>query len=526
MKAFVKRLGYPIAIALWTALIVAFALLHGLHLTADFPGHTSWPDWARFTDEGWYANAAIRLHLGGHWHHPGGFNPAVAVPLWPALVWLLFSVTGISLVAVRALAVALFCVNLILTERLLRPRVPRWAVLLALTLLVTSPFLYAFSRLALLEPLLLTLTLFALTVALGLSTARRLTRNAALLGLLIAAMILTKTTAVFLLPALLWATAFPLRAQPRRLLRAAAVTALTSASILACWLAAILRLHLLGDLTYFFFLNRYPQPHTLAARLASLWWSLHGALWIDPILPLVLGLILLAAILRPRWAAVLARDPLFVASLLAVAGYLAFMAAQNHTQPRYYTVVAVFSFLALAQLLAALLAQPGIPRVLGTLALVAVVAATARSAAQTLHDALHPEYTWITAARSLTAYIDAHAHPDARLLLATSGDEITLMTGLAAANDDLGTDLPERRIRRAHPAWFATWNDLDPAILAAIHRSYALRQVAVYPVMDDPERNRLVLFRLVPHTPAPGSPLTVAALGQILPEDSTTIPVE
>ncbi len=525
MKAFVARFGYPV----WMAFLVVFALLHGLHLAADFPRHSPWPDWARFTDEGWYANAAIRLHLGGHWHHPGGFNPAVAVPLWPALVWLLFFVTGVSLVAIRALAVALFCASLLLTERLLRPRVPRWAALLALTLLVTSPFLYAFSRLALLEPLLLTLTLLALVVALGLPVARSLTRNAALLGLLVAAMILAKTTAVFLLPAILWAAAWPLRAEPRRLRRAFVTATLAASAILGGWLAAILRLHLLGDLTYFFFINRYPQPHTLAARLASLGWSLHGALWIDPILLPVLGLLLLLVCARPAWAAALLRDPLFVASLLAIAGYIAYMAAQNHTQPRYYTIVAVFSFLALAQLLAALLGSCKIPRSVGALALLVVLGGAAHNAAVTLQAALHPEYTWITAARALTACIKMHsgAQPDARrLLLATSGDEITLMTGLPAANDDFGTDLPERRIERAQPGWFATWNDLDPAILAALHRSYALRQIAVYPVMDDSERNRLVLFRLVPHEPAPGTRLTVATLGQILPEDRIAIPVE
>ena len=527
MKALVARYGY----LTWIALVVAFALLHGLHLTADFPAHSPWPDWARFTDEGWYANAAIRAHLttpsGAHWHHPGGFNPSVAVPLWPALVWLLFSVTGVSLVAVRALAVALFCANLILAERLLRSHLPRWANLLALTLLATSPFLYAFSRLALLEPLLLTLTLLALTVALRLSIARRFTAAAALLGLLVAVMILAKTTAVFLLPALLWAAAWPLRTEPRRLLRALAIAALTAAAILACWATAILRLHLLGDLTYFFFLNHYPDPRSASGWLASLWWSLHGALWIDPILLPVLGLLLLAAFVcfRQPWAAALLRDPLFVASLLAVVGFLAFMAAQDHTQPRYYTIVAVFAFLALAQLLAALLGQPGALRIVGALALLLVVGVTARNAAQTLDYALHPQYTWITAARSLTAYVDAQPG-NRRLLLATSGDQITLMTGLPAANDDLGSDLPERRIRRDDPGWFAAWNDLDPAILAAIHRSYALRQVAVYPVMDDPERNRLVLFRLVPCMPAPGAARTVAALGQILPEDRIAIPVE
>ncbi len=188
-------------------------------------------------------------------------------------------------------------------------------------------------------------------------------------------------------------------------------------------------------------------------------------------------------------------------------------------------MVAVFAWMALVQLLAALLRQGKFLRIVGSVALLVVFAATARNTAQTLQFLLHPQYTWVDAARALTAYVDAHPGSP-RLLLATSGDQITLMTGLPAVNDDFGTDLPERRIRAAHPGWFASWNDLDPAILAALHRSYRLRQVAIYPVMDDPERNRLVLFRLIPHTPAPGTAQNYDALSQILPADRVSIPVE
>ncbi len=345
MKTLLRQYGY----AVWLAFIAGLALLHGLHLGADFPNHSPWPDWAKYTDEGWYANAAIRTHMQGRWLHPGGFNPAVAVPLWPALLALLFRFTGVSLIAARALAIALFCLNLLLVERLLRTRLPRWATLLALTLQVTSPFLFAFGRLALLEPLLLTLTLLALWLALRLPDLRhpllpRAIPAALLLGLLIAAMILAKTTAVFLLPAIAGAvflsqraqSAQPLPAQPRRWLCILSVSGATAGGLLLVWAALLVHFHLLQDLTYFFFINRYPRPQTAPGWLASLGWSLHGTLWIDPILLPLLGLLLLVwlASLRRPWAHALARDPVFVASLVAVAGMILFMAAQDHTQPR------------------------------------------------------------------------------------------------------------------------------------------------------------------------------------------------
>src|SRR4051794_27888930 len=75
--------------------------LHFLHLRADFPNHSPWMDWAKYTDEGWYGDGAIRHILWGHWNLPGDFNPAAALPVWPLLEALVFRVTGVSLVAAR-----------------------------------------------------------------------------------------------------------------------------------------------------------------------------------------------------------------------------------------------------------------------------------------------------------------------------------------------------------------------------------------------------------------------------------------
>jgi hypothetical protein len=170
-----RRWGY----ALWLALIAGFALLHAWHLRADFPNGSPWVfDWAKFTDEGWYGNAAIRAHLFGNWYVAGDFNPAVAVPVWPSLEGLLFFFTGVTVEAARGLAVACFFLSLVLSYLLLSnrrvgSRGPRWIALLGVTLVVTSPFLYCFSRLAILEPLQITLTLAALILAVRLPQGRQ-----------------------------------------------------------------------------------------------------------------------------------------------------------------------------------------------------------------------------------------------------------------------------------------------------------------------------------------------------------------
>jgi hypothetical protein len=348
--------------ALWLLVIGGFALLHALHLTADFPNHTPWfMDWAKYTDEGWYGNAAVRAHLFGNWYQPGDFNPAPAVPVWPFLEWVLFFFTGVSIQAARGLAVAFFFCNLLLSYLLLRTRGPRWMGLLALTLIVTSPFLYCFSRLAILEPMLIAFTLAALNLAVRLPRLRRPVTASVAIGLLFTLMMLTKTTAVFLLPARGWAMLAPLGRNNRKLaLRCAGAAVGSFAASFGLWMALLIHFGLLADYKYLFFVNKYIKPKELTWPLLSFWWSFHGGLWVDHILIPLAGLVTLGAILvsiaphpaLAQWKSAarnLLMDPVFGASILAAAGYILFMTYQDHPQPRYFAMVAFFCFIIVAQ---------------------------------------------------------------------------------------------------------------------------------------------------------------------------------
>src|SRR5579871_1629726 len=90
-----------------------FFAMHFMHLRADFPNGSSWMDWAKYTDEGWYGDAAIRHYQLGHWYVRGDFNPAAALPVWPAIELALFRIAGVSLVAARALTVLVFGLTIV-----------------------------------------------------------------------------------------------------------------------------------------------------------------------------------------------------------------------------------------------------------------------------------------------------------------------------------------------------------------------------------------------------------------------------
>jgi 4-amino-4-deoxy-L-arabinose transferase-like glycosyltransferase len=538
----------------WLILVCSFALLHAFHLSADFPNHTPWfMDWAKYTDEGWYGNAAVRAHLFGNWYMPGDFNPAPAVPVWPFLEWMLFFFTGVSIQAARGLAVAFFFCNLLLSYLLLRAKSPRWVALTALTLLVTSPFLYCFSRLAILEPMLIAFTLTALNLAVRLPRLRRPIWASITIGLLFTLMMLTKTTAVFLLPALGWAMLLPLWHNRKLAARCvfAAVTAFVAS--FGLWMALVIHLGLLADFKYLFFINKYDKPPEFYWPVLSFWWSFHGGLWVDHILiPLafvvIVGTILAGAAheLRRRaagkladesssvgWSALLL-DPVFGASVLAIAGYILFMTYQNHPQPRYFAVVAFFSFFVVTQGAGALLGQSvarGVwPRRLGWAVVALAAVAAISNSIQTLSYAAHPEYTFVTAAQRLTSYIDAHPN-GRRLLVSISGDQITMISHLPTLCDDFGTPSPQypdlvTKLNRYQPGWWATWNDIDPGTLEDLHTHFSLEQVASFRALDDSDRNVLVLFKL---RPLPGDKARDSEkqnLGVSLPGDKIDIPVE
>ena len=539
-----------------------FLFLHFQHLAADFPNHSPWMDWSKYTDEGWYGDAAIRHYQRGHWYVRGDFNPAAALPLWPLLEAILFRFTGVSLIAARALTVATFAGILITSYLLLR----RWQTLtlhpqptptpaptpahttpatptpasttpspttptrpttlapaVAVLLLVVSPFCYVFTRLAILEPVLILLTLLAfLTVTYtnppppnsNPSGFRHLLPTThyqlptVLLGLLIPAMVLTKTTAVFLLPSIAYLLYARAGYRIRPFLRLAIPSLAIAALVWITYYTLLVRPHFIEDYRYLFSANAYTgiTPKTALAVIGR---ALSDGIWFGALLYPLSLLAALVALVEGR----LLRNPLIPALLLWAAGYFAFLAYHDNLQPRYYLVIAVpltllvpvvfESFYYLPRILPS---TPHSPRLLAPAAIVvALIAVVLMDARHTLYIVRHPEYTFTTAAANIQRVIAAEpGHPP--LVLSISGSDLSLMTGLPSICDDFGTMTLSARVALYHPGWYLAWNQLDDDKMDALTPLYHLQRVAEFPAMDDPERNLLILYRLDPAAPTKRQP--------------------
>ena len=501
-----------------------FLALHAIHLNADFPNHSPWMDWAKYTDEGWYGDAAIRHFQRGHWYVPGDFNPAAALPIWPLLEAALFRFTGVSLISARALTVTIFALTLIVSYLLLR----RWQLLsssnkietsltpaIAVLLLAISPFCYVFTRMAILEPLLILFTLLALLAASYSTPPEQGTANlknrirqilpALALGLLVPLMVLTKTTAIFLLPAIAWLLWARAEYHFRTFLRLSVPTVVLATVAWLSYYLFVVRPHFLPDFHYLFEANGYTglTPSNVLLVLAD---TIADGLWIGKILyPLALLAAISVFALRPR----LLRNALVPSLLLWAGGYAAFLAYHNNLQPRYYLVIAIPLTLLVPVVFSGLMSPaPGIPdatqiwlhRIATTTITAALTLLTVSDARQTLHYVHNPDYTFTSAATQIRRIISADPTHNP-LILSISGSQLSLMTGLPSICDDFGTmDLPVR-IKAYHPGWYVTWNQVDDDKMEALAPMYHLQRIAAFPALDDPERNLLILYRLDPTIP-------------------------
>jgi hypothetical protein len=564
------RLTAIVRILLLTAAAILFAL-HFLHLNADFPNHSPWSDWSKYTDEGWYGDAAIRHYLFGHWYFKGDFNPAVALPIWPAIELLAFRFTGVSPAAARSLTLCVFALTLVTFYRLIqlysRPRTrssgPSLAAPIAMLLLCASPFFYVFERMAILEPLLIALTALALLTASHLhpllsrrsedlssrpersaverppyssvapspshlgtqtSTATKGSTSAAntaplnpgpwglspavrflptiALGLILPAMVLTKTTAIFLIPAIayiVWARA-GYRLRPA--LKLSIIPAIMAITIWLAYFLLIVRPHYLEDYRYLFSANAYTGIE-LAPYATVILNTITDGAWMGHILyPFFFIALALAIFWRPR----LFNNPLFPSLLLWAGGYFAFLAYHNNLQPRYYLVAAapitVVVALAIESFRQATTRTARIAS--STLAAIVVLAIAVPDTITQLDFILHPDYTFLAAANAIKRIVLAdptHSH----LILSISGSDLTLMTGLPSIDDDFGTLDLDKRVQQYRPGWYIAWNELDDDKMDALTPLYHVERVAAFPAMDDPDRNLLILYRLDLLAPAPTS---------------------
>jgi 4-amino-4-deoxy-L-arabinose transferase-like glycosyltransferase len=472
-------------------------------LAADFPNYSPWIiDQAKFTDEGWWANAAVMHALTGHWYIAGDYNPAAALPVWPTLLAALFHFAGVSIVAARALSVAFSLATLAVVYALIRRYAANpVAAQAAILLLGASPIAFVFSRLAILDTLVVfEFCLMLLVASLATNAGKHPFWPLIALTLLVTAALLTKTTVAVLIPAVTWtawkaSTESPdssLTARERRghglraFFRAFVAVAIAPLAVLKLWALFVSWLGYGADYSYFFTVNAMPDvdPAQILHWLHDL--AVNGV-WIDRLLyPLALAILLAVLALKRR----LWRNPLFTASWLAVAGEAAFVfSRQDDYAPRYFlAMVAPIIFIVVLMFDDALRSSRPAAGLLAT----AIAITAAFNSVAIAGFLTHRTYQLYGAANDIAAHVRADRNRS-QLLFGVSAAEVGLIAGLPSINGSYGIDDMAAKVERYKPGWYLAWNDdIDHDAIAG----YTLVPVAGYSIFDDDGRNFLILYEL------------------------------
>ena len=473
-------------LAAWTA-VALFCALRFLHLSADFPNNSPWNiDQSKFTDEGWWASGAIAHHLLGRWTVPGDYNPVVAVPVWPALLGLLFHFTGVSVIATRALNVVLSIVTLGIVYALIRRCTlsrPTLTATFVVLLLASSPFAYAFSRLATLETI-VALEFCLLLLLATFAADRRVLYLAT--PALIAAMVLTKTTSIVLLPAIFWLAWQTTGGKLRSLLPASISVIVLPAILFKAYVAIIFHRGFAADYNYFFAAND-SYDIDWSHLLPCLRDLLQDGLWVDRVLYPATIVALLYAIL---WKRSLWRNPLFTASCLALAGQIVFLLGRDGDVAPRYLFLTLFPIIFIVVLtLETLRGRTAI-----TISALLLLATPAVNTATLASFQRHRTTDFMQAANSIRDIVNHDASHN-HLLLGISASQISLMTGLSSINDTYGTEPLPEKVLRYQPGWYVAWIGIGPDQAAAL-APFHVEESARYRVFDDDDRNTLILYRL------------------------------
>jgi hypothetical protein len=400
---------------------------------------------------------------------------------------------------------------------------------ICVVLLAVSPFCFAFTRLAIVEPLLVLLMVMALLAA---SSAGRAAAQAAeskgraavvwvvVLGLLFPAMVLTKTTALFLFPAVMWmlwaATGFRVRA----FLRVAVPAAGVGVVAWGAYFELLVRPRYLADYRYLFDANTY-TGFKLDSLGSLLYKTMLGGVWLGGAL-FALALVGMIGTLVGLVAKGPRASPVQMTMLLWVLGYGAFLAYHANLQPRYYLVVAVpVTVLAAMGLEPLFLAAARtwsrrsseirvgavdvfLVRLAAGVAGGVMVFAAISGARQTVGFVRRPEYSWVSAAEQIRQAVEREAAESqarsgvehSKLVLSISGSNLSLTAGLRSICDDFGTMSLPARVVAYKPGWYAAWNEIEDDKMEALAPLYRLERVMAVRAFDDPDRNLLILYRL------------------------------
>ena len=156
-----------------------------------------------YTDEGWYSGAAMHRFQTGHWLTEGDYNPAVLMPVCDIIKFTVFKTFGFGIVSARLTTLFFFFLLALCLFFIIKKFYSSMVALASVLYLMTNFYTFSWSRLATLDIPMAAISALSLLIAISFSNAPALAITI-FSAIVFVFSVLTKTTAIFTIPAILY----------------------------------------------------------------------------------------------------------------------------------------------------------------------------------------------------------------------------------------------------------------------------------------------------------------------------------
>ncbi|WP_299403121.1 glycosyltransferase family 39 protein [Acaryochloris sp. IP29b_bin.148] len=477
-------LGFLIVIS------ILFIGLRFVNIEADFPSNLTFSS-ALYTDEGWHLSAAINYFVTGDWYIEGDFNPAVNLPIGHFIQAMTFRIFGMSLASARSTVVVCFTLTVCFVFLLAAKYVDSVAAIFAIFFLSVNFFTFAYSRLAILEILMLALVLLAIWLA-SLSTQKLPFIVVSLSSILLVIATLTKTTAISALPALLYLSSQRGKTRQHKVLWAA-----LSATI---FIVILFSYNSIASQTYtddfLYFKNL-----TLAERLSPSFLRiiknfLLGIVQARRIEPFVYLFTVLSNLFLLLYSNFFRKNILVHISLLWMLAYFGVLSVTAYHPSRYFVPLIVpVSFLfgtamSLSKCHLNKQASFFIQCLICSFILVS-------NGYKIINHISLPQFTFREMAEDVQQVMATQSSAkNTPILLGNLANSISLATGIQSVNTDLSIQPISWKIQTYNPQFYISLGH-EPEVVDVLRQTYQLQKISEWDVFDNFYKNKAVyLFKL------------------------------
>lgn len=465
-----------------TSAIVGLSILRFLHIEADFPSGLNWSG-DLYTDEGWYSSGAIALTTTGQWLVEGDFNPIVNMPMLHVILAGVFRIAGMSLASARFTIVAWSLAVTACTYILVTRFEGKLAGGIAALVLSANFTLFAYSRLTLNEIPMMGWLLLSILMATSQPSIMAVLASAVFCS----AAILTKPTAVFAVPVLLYAIWH--RTSDQKSFAKTSMLFLLLVAALAGGYHVWASVHSPMDYSYFNSLNLEPRL-SLAPR--SLVWNAMRTVWHSlPLYPIFFPLATASALWLLYKKSRTRSSPVLWIAILWMTGYSLILAASSYHPPRYF-IPLVIPMALLVALVSSRRTSKGDSTKAVWFARFFVLAALLLNLVKIIRYVGSPEYSFIRMANDIRIRTQAGERGN-DALLGNLAHSIGLATGLRPFNDRLGwLDLTDR-LEMYSPDYYISLGVYE-GLNQTIAQTHELELLATYDVFENYYSGKRVYF--------------------------------